>query len=113
MVIAGQFKLMPQLDNLHANEAIEYHDNDNDKPYGSIVENYAEEHPFGRDRTPKRLTAIHMASLRGVDEEEGYSRGEYKGSNYTDVLHLELAQSFSIVVIEDSKEDVASHCKCP
>jgi len=54
-----------------------------------------------------------MASLRGADKEEGYSRGEYKGSNYTDVLHLELAQSFSVVVIEDSKEDVASHCKCP
>jgi len=74
MVIACKYKLMPQLDNLHANEAIEYHDNDNDKPskrkkwvrvagkkcragrdipYGSIVENYAEEHPFGRDRTPK------------------------------------------------------------
>ena len=54
-----------------------------------------------------------MASLRGVDEEEGYSGDEYKGSYYTNVLHLERAQRFSIVVMEDSKEDVASHGKCP
>ena len=58
-------------------------------------------------------TAIHRASLRGADEEEGYSRDKHKGSNYTNVLHLELVQIFSLVLIEDNKEDVASHSKCP
>jgi hypothetical protein len=156
MVTANGFEHVSPLENLYANETIEHHDNENDKPrekkksgvrlagekyqvrrdipYGSIEENYAEEHPIGRDRTPKLSgtvchpidrtslnlgkgthchTSIHRASLRGADEEEGYSRDEYKGSNYTNVLHLELAQSFSIVLIEDNKKDVASHGKCP
>ena len=32
MVIVSQVKFVSQLDNLHADETIEYHDNDNDKP---------------------------------------------------------------------------------
>jgi hypothetical protein len=54
-----------------------------------------------------------MAFLRGVNEEESKSGDEYKGSNYTDVLNLELAQSYSVVLIEYNEEDVASHGKCP
>ena len=105
-----------------------------DIPYRSIEEKYTEEHPVGRDRTPKLSrtvrhpidhaslnlgkgthchTAIHRASLRGADEEEGHSGDEYKGGNYTNVLHLELVQGFGILLIEDNKEDVASHGKCP
>ena len=78
---------MSPLENLHANKTIEHHGNENDKPrerekhrirvvgekcrvgrdipYGSIEENYSEEHPFGRNRTPKlsRLHPIGRASL--------------------------------------------------
>jgi hypothetical protein len=133
--------LLP-LENVHANETIQYHGNQYEEPngvsiswenrdaipYRSIVEYYAEEHPVWVDRTPKLLcyllityrgnatycyTAIHMALFRSVDEEKGYSRDEYKGSNYTKVFQLELPQSFGIVSIEDNKEDIKSHGECP
>src|ERR1700679_1199585 len=58
-------------------------------------------------------TAIHRAFLRGVDKEEGYSWDQYQGGNYTNVLDLELAQIFCLVLVEDNEEDVQSHGKGP
>lgn len=58
-------------------------------------------------------TAIHGPSLWGVDEEESHGRDKYKGSNDTNVLLLKHTQSFSIILIEDNKEDVPSCGKCP
>lgn len=105
-----------------------------DIPYRSIVENYAKEHPFRRDRTPKLsrniyqppdlvshdlcksthcYTAIHMAFRRGLDEEKGCSRDTAQRSNYSSVLPFELSQSRRIVFMENNKEDVDSHGKCP
>jgi hypothetical protein len=105
-----------------------------DRPDRSIVENYSEEHPSRRNRTPKLprsvyelpdvaslnlskithcYTAIHRAFRLGVDEEEGCRRDAAQYSNYSSVLPFELAQSHSIVFIEHNKEDVDSHGKCP
>jgi hypothetical protein len=103
-------------------------------PYRTVVEKYTEEHPFRRNRTPKLPknvyqppdlaslnlgrsthchTAIHRAFCLGVDEEEGCSRDAAQRSNYNSVLPLELAQSCSIVFIEDDKEDIDCHSKGP
>jgi hypothetical protein len=58
-------------------------------------------------------TAIHGASLRGANKEKRGSWDQYKDSDYDKVLDLELAQIFSFVLMEDNKEDVQSHGKCP
>lgn len=58
-------------------------------------------------------TAIHGPFLRRVDEKEGHSRNEYNGSNDTNILLLQLSQIFSIILVEDNKEDVPRCGECP
>jgi len=46
-------------------------------------------------------------------EEEAYRRDEYKETDYPNVFFLELTQVFSLILVENDQEDVASQGKCP
>ena len=57
--------------------------------------------------------AIHRASLWGVDKEEYQGRDKHKGSNDDNIHLLQLAQRFSIILVEDHKKYIDGRGKCP
>lgn len=57
--------------------------------------------------------AIHWPSLWGVDKEEYQGRDKHKGSDDNNVHLFKPAQRFSVVLVENHKEDIDGCGKRP
>src|SRR3569833_403856 len=68
---------------------------------------------LGRELLTYRHAAVHVAFIRGMDEEEDQCRDEGDCGDNARVQEFESAQSLAVISVKYNQENIASHRECP